>query len=519
MADRKIVIQAMKNVILLLCGVLSGQAAAAQQGHRTSVTVNIDTGVSFQTIHNFAASDAWACQFAGNWPDSKRNRMADWLFSTDTTANGQPAGIGLSMWRFNIGAGSAEQGDASGIKDEWRRAASLQPGDSSSRKRLDGQYWFLQAAQQRGVQQFLGFLNSPPVQFTTNGKAFATKGNCNISADRYADLSAYLVQAVHQVKAATGVLFDYISPVNEPQWDWSDGGQEGCPYNNEQLAGLAKTLSTTFADKQLSTKILLTEAGKINYLYELHDKKDKGEQVKTFFGNGSPSYLGNLPNIAHSIAGHSYFTTSPEKDAIAMRRRLAGSIAAVPGLEFWQSEYCILGDNGGEINGSGRDLGMGAALYLARVIHQDLTVANAAAWQYWLAVSPYDYKDGLIYIDKQASDGQVYDSKMLWVLGNYSRFIRPGAKRIQATVKDSASHNGLLVSGYRNTDNTVNVVVVNNKAEAVDIKLQYKNANVKQVRTYTTSADSSLQPGTAYVNANKAISIPGKSVVTLVGLL
>lgn len=509
----------MKNIIVSLCSALAVQAAAAQQGHRTAITVNIDTDVSYQTIHNFAASDAWSCQFAGNWPDSKRKQMADWLFSTDTSAAGQPTGIGLSMWRFNIGAGSAEQGDSSGIKDEWRRAASLQAADSSSRKKMEGQFWFLQAAQQRGVQQFLGFLNSPPVQFTTNGKAFATKGNCNISAQRYTDLSAYLAQAINEVKAATGVQFDYISPVNEPQWDWSDGGQEGCPYTNEQLAGLVKTLSSTFADKQLSTRILVGEAGKINYLYELHDKKDKGEQVKNFFRKGSANYLGNLPNVAHCIAGHSYFTTSPEKEEIAMRRRLAGSIASIPGLEFWQSEYCILGDNAGEINGSGRDLGMVSALYLARVIHYDLAVANAAAWQYWLAISPYDYKDGLIYIDKQATDGQVQDSKMLWVLGNYSRFIRPGAKRIQATVKDSALHNSLLVSGYRNTDNTVNVVVVNNKAAAVDLKLNYKNAKVKQVRTYTTSADSSLQPGAAYLSANKAISIPGKSVVTLVGQL
>ncbi|WP_298738369.1 glycoside hydrolase family 30 protein [uncultured Chitinophaga sp.] len=505
----------MKHVILLLCGALALQSVVAQQQHRTSVTVDIDPAISYQTIHNFAASDAWSCQFAGNWPDSKRNRMADWLFSTDTSATGQPAGIGLSMWRFNIGAGSAEQGAASGIKDEWRRAPSLEAADNSSKKKLEGQYWFLQAALQRGVQQFLGFLNSPPVQFTTNGKAFATNGNCNISADRYADLSAYLVQAIQKVKAATGVQFNYISPVNEPQWDWSDGGQEGCPYNNEQLAGLVKSLSATFAAKQLSTRILVAEAGKINYLYELHDKKDKGEQVKNFFGKGSANYLGNLPNVQHSIAAHSYFTTSPEKDQVAMRRRLAASIATIPGLEFWQSEYCILGDNDGEINGSGKDLGMTAALYLARVIHYDLTVANAAAWQYWLAISPYDYKDALIYIDKQATDGQLQDSKMLWVLGNYSRFIRPGAKRIQATVKDSAAHNGLLVSGYRNTDNSVNLVVVNSKAEAVDIKLNYQHAKGKQVRSYTTSAAGSLQPGT-YANADQPVNIPGRSVVTLV---
>jgi O-glycosyl hydrolase len=494
------------------------KAVCAQSGQHARVTVSIDTGITYQTIHNFAASDAWSCQFAGNWPDSKRGQMADWLFSMDTTASGRPKGIGLSMWRFNIGAGSAEQGAASGIKDEWRRAALPGSTDSTGRERLAGQLWFLQAARQRGVQQFLGFLNSPPVQFTTNGKAYATKGNCNISANRYADLSAYLADIVTNVQAGTGILFDYISPVNEPQWDWSDGGQEGCPYNNEELAGLVKALSARFAEKKLPTRILVTEAGKINYLYERHDKPDKGEQVKTFFGKGSASYLGGLPNVAQSIAGHSYFTTSPEKEAVAMRRQLAGAVAAVPGLELWQSEYCILGDNAGEINGSGRDLGMHAALYLARVIHHDMTVANTAAWQYWLAISPYDYKDGLIYIDKQRKDGQLYDSKMLWAMGNYSRFVRPGAQRIRAAVEDSAQHTGLLISCYRNTDHTINVVVVNSAAEAVDLTLDYGDIKVEQVRSYVTSEAGSLQPGGIYTGADKTVNIPGRSVVTLVGL-
>jgi O-glycosyl hydrolase len=491
-------------------------AAKGQSAHPGNITIRIDTGVTFQTISNFAASDAWSCQFAGNWPDSKRDQMADWLFSMDTTSGGSPKGIGLSMWRFNIGAGSAAQGAASGIKDEWRRAAAPEGQDSSSRERLAGQLWFLQAAKQRGVQQFLAFLNSPPVQFTNNGKAFATKGDCNISANRYAELSAYLVQSLQHLQANTGVQVGYISPVNEPQWDWSDGGQEGCPYTNEQIGGLVKALSKTFADQQLNTRILITEAGKINYLYELHDKHTRGEQIKTFFDPQSASYLGDLPNVQHSIAGHSYFTTSPEKDALAMRRQLAGSVARIPGLDLWQSEYCILGDNAGEINGSGRDLGMNAALYLARVIHHDMTVANAAAWQYWLAISPYDYKDGLIYIDKQRKDGQLHDSKMMWVLGNYSRFIRPGAKRVQARVQDSSLHTGLLVSAYRNTDHTLNVVIVNTGAQTVDITLNHGDAKL-QLRAYTTSEKGGLVPGPIYEGSNSAVRIPGRSVVTLAG--
>jgi hypothetical protein len=107
-----------------------------------TITVHFDIDATQQTIHNFAASDAWACQFVGNWPDAKKNTMADWLFSLDTLKDGSPRGIGLSMWRYNIGAGSAGQGESSGIRDEWRRAASFEDNDVESTNRIRAQNWF-----------------------------------------------------------------------------------------------------------------------------------------------------------------------------------------------------------------------------------------------------------------------------------------------------------------------------------------------------------------------------------------
>ncbi|HLO37756.1 MAG TPA: glycoside hydrolase, partial [Lacibacter sp.] len=89
------------------------------------VKISININKQFQVIENFGASDAWACQFAGLWPDEKKNAIADLLFSTDTFSDGSPKGIGLSQWRFNIGAGSTQQGESSGIRDEWRRAESF----------------------------------------------------------------------------------------------------------------------------------------------------------------------------------------------------------------------------------------------------------------------------------------------------------------------------------------------------------------------------------------------------------
>ncbi|WP_142683959.1 glycoside hydrolase [Chitinophaga polysaccharea] len=502
----------MKKIFCLLPLCLALHTASSQQSNSNIIQVNIDLQKTAQTIRNFAASDAWAGQFTGNWPDSKRNQIADWLFSTDTTAGGQPKGIGLSMWRFNIGAGSAEQGNNSGIKDEWRRAESfLQENNTYNWKKQSGQLWFLQAAKQRGVTRFLGFLNSPPVAYTLNGKAFADKGLSNLPKKNYTAVALFLKDVIQGIHSATGVQLNYISPVNEPQWDWSDGGQEGCPYNNEQIAGFTKAISKTFSEAKLPTKILVTEAGKINYLYAAEDKPDKGSQINAFFAPHSAAYIGNLPNVYKGIAAHSYFTTSPEDTAITIRKRLH---TALNGLEFWQSEYCILGDNAGEINGSGADLGMDAALYMARVIHSDLTIANAAAWQWWLAISPYNYKDGLIYIDKNKTDGQPRDSKMMWVLGNYSRFIRPGAKRVQADMSNSAASKDLYLSAYKNKDNTLRIVVINNGSSAATAIIHCKGLKPGGMRSYTTSSAGNLQPGDVPGNT---VVIPPRSVVTLTG--
>jgi hypothetical protein len=153
------------------------------------------------------------------------------------------------------------------------------------------------------------------------------------------------------------------------------------------------------------------------------------------------------------------------------RRRLRAKLDQYPGLDYAMTEYCILIPNSSWVPwqyrdyGTGRNLGIDPALWIARVIHYDLTVAEASEWQWWLAVSPYDYKDGLVYVDKSVSDGRYYDSKMLWALGNFSRFIRPGMMRVMVRRSDNASPEAtvedLMVSAYWNPEDGVVVVFVN----------------------------------------------------------
>ena len=211
----------------------------------------IRTDAPRQTIRHFGASDAWSMQTIGLWPDTAEQvKIADWLFSLDTDAHGQPLGIGLSLWRFNLGAGSAEQGRESQINRSTRTECFLQPDGSYDWTRQQGQRRFLQLAKERGVPHFLAFLNSPPVYFTQNGLATNTgrDGTLNLRPDCYERFAQFMATALKGLEEHDGIHFDYICPVNEPDghWNWQGPKQEGSPATNHEIARLAKSLNSQF---------------------------------------------------------------------------------------------------------------------------------------------------------------------------------------------------------------------------------------------------------------------------------
>jgi O-glycosyl hydrolase len=479
------------------------------------ITLTVNPAATFQTIDHFGASDAWSGQFVGNWPDAKRKAIADLLFSQEADANGQPKGIGLSLWRFNIGAGTAEQGAQSGIGDEWRRAESFLNNDGSyDLNKQAGQVWFLNAAKERGVNEFLAFPNSPPVQFTVNKKGYASNGKSNLAPSEFPKFANYLADVISGVKNKTGITFNHISPVNEPQWDWSDGGQEGTPFYNNEIAQITKALSSALISQKLPTKIDIAEAGQIDYLYSEFNKQDRQNQIYAFFDKASPNYVGDLPNLSRSISGHSYFTTSPFRAAAEKRTKLAEKLKSVEGLKYWMSEYCILGDNDGEINGNGKDLGIDPGIYVAKVIHNDLVNAGASAWHWWIAISPYDYKDGLIYIDKNKTDGNFQSSKMLWSLGQFSRFVRPGAVRTE--IISNKPENDLLISSYKNTNGELVTVLINSGTQTRDVVIKTGQNNLTITKGYQTSATADMEPFDITA-ATSGLKVSPRSIVTLIG--
>lgn len=506
-----------------------------QQPAPPDANVSIDESVRYQTIDNFGASDAWSMDPLGkHWTEENKNRVADLLFSREK-------GIGLSAWRFNIGAGSSET-DQTIIPDPWRRSEAFKKSETGGYdwSKQSGQQWFLRAAKDRGVDTLIAFVNSPPVWMTKNGHAQPDPdvGSTNLKEDYEDEFATYLIDVLEHFKQE-GLTFQYISPINEPTWDWNRAEQEGNRYNNEDLKRVILELHRQLKKSSLDAQISAVDGVEITSLLD-------DEYYQMFAGSGQyTSGANNLGTgkyreyikyflgdpelkeaIGNKIASHSYWSdySKPGDDRLVkLRELLVANLKKYDAeAKYWMSEYCILGDYG-----PGRDLGMDPALYVARTIHFDLTEANAAAWQWWTAVSKVDYKDGLIYTDfNEAGDEQnILTSKILWALGNYSKFIRPGAVRIALTGLDEGADSELLGSAYVHAEEqTVTAVFVNNSEEDKRIQLSLKgmdqSKSIALMESYITSAGRDLARGEDIAvlddHSFEAV-IPAKSVVTLTG--
>jgi len=481
----------------------------AQPGPQVD-TIGLDT--RFQTIENFGASDCWSMQKIGAWSEESKSRVADLLFSMDK-------GIGLSCWRFNLGAGI----DHVAITNPWRTAETFEVGEGQyDWSRQANERWFLRAAKARGVPRFLAFACSPPARLTRTGYPHCgpETGTTNLKPGAEGQFARYLADILKHFAdnpdESERITFDTISPVNEPQWAWDGNSQEGCRASNDDLRALIVALHAELRRQGLDTEIITPESGSLPDMWSRNGGASQrwgatyGDYIDELCGNAQVSEL-----LARRIAYHSYWSDDPGGQLLQNRERLCEAMGRYPDWRLWQTEYCIMRHK--------RDLTMATALEALRVVHLDLTVANVSAWQWWLAVSNCDYKDGLIYTD-YAYPGDpetIYPSKLLWGLGNYSRFVRPGMVRV-ALSRDNSDLEGLLGSAYADpAKGRVVVVYVNMAEETVSIKLQATRdgspAPLGQLTPYVTS-DREGDDLRQYPPSpeGEAFRIPARSVVTLV---
>ena len=448
--------------------------------------IKLDPKKTYQAFTTFGVSGAWWAQEIGSWTEEdaesglpKRERIAELLFDKEK-------GIGVSCYRYNLGAGSKQSGKGT-FSIPCRRAESFDcDGGGYDWSRDANALWVLRQAVKHGVDEVVFFVNSPPERFTKNGMAHCSEPfRYNLQKENYAAFANYCLDCVEHFKNE-GIPVRYLSPVNEPVWKWT-GGQEGCHYKPHQVRRLLRVFVQEM-DKRpalASLKLSGAENGDIRWFNKTYCRIMLGDRI--------------IRSRVDAIDTHSYFVNPPS----ALFTRLFGERLPFlkryrryldrhfPGVPAKTSEWTHMQ--------GGRDYGMDSALEQTKIMMEDLTILNVSSWQLWIAVSNVDYCDGLIY---EFDDTRTFAlTKRYFAFGNFSKFIEPGSVRF-----DVDAGPALQTVGFKKGDRQV--VVAANRGDA-EVKLRLP-ANVSEI--YLTDETHDLSP----MDAGTVFSFPAKSVTTII---
>lgn len=525
----------MKRKILALLAVQS----AAISAFAAAQTTTTDISQTYQTLEHFGASDAWSAPFIGRWSDAERARAAKFLFARSFDASGNPEGIGLSIWRVNLGAGTLEQGEASKIKWAQRRAESFVGKDGKlDFSKCEGHRFFMEKAREYGCNNFILFSNSPLVQMTKNGLGFCDNGasSSNLRDDKYQAFADYLADVTKHF-SDSGYNIYSVSPVNEPQVPWVEAkNQEGSLWNNSEIKRLVECLDKSLAARGLDTQISIAESGRMNWLVDskevieyrkangatVADPADAaGTQLETFFSPSSKYYVGDIPHVSKKFVTHGYTYDLTWEDIVRVRKPL-NAITKRLGIGLQMSEWVAVpsrmdkvdmldGGNFGEID---------IALMMARLIYADFTMTDITSWQYWKALEMFNEGGRALVEGYKINDGTVEGggvvrpTKILWGIGNYSLFIRPNFARVKI---DGANEPfGVMATAWISPDKKRIVqVYVNLAKEARTIKPEFKQ-EIKPSKVAAFRTDSAADLANLHISNADSVVLAPRSITTLV---
>jgi glucuronoarabinoxylan endo-1,4-beta-xylanase len=323
----------------------------------------------------------------------------------------------------------------------------------------------MQAAQARGATVWSSPWSPPIIYKDTNS---VNGGNFASSPANYQGYAAQLANYVVSMQNTYGINVSAISVQNEPDVDQT---YESCVWTAQQIHDFVPYLSAALvASNVASTKIILPE-----------DEHWQWNLAATTMNDVVTS------NLVGILAGHNY-----------------GSSAA-PVTQFgspcpksvWETEHYF-----------GTDDTITNGVALAQEIHSFMTVASANAYHYW-------------WLEGSGNGSLVGNSwttpaKRIFVMGNYSRFVRPNDYRIGVT------NNGLaLISAYKDPVSGNFAIVAINSGFSPQTQI-FNLTNfpaLSSVTPWITSSSLSLsnQPAIGVSNSAFTYALPALSVVTFVG--
>jgi glucuronoarabinoxylan endo-1,4-beta-xylanase len=333
---------------------------------------------------------------------------------------------------------------------------------------------------------------TPPPEFKTNNDLPAT-GGASLKTASYADFATYLADFVDWMEEQ-GVPIVAITPQNEPDYESS---WDGCMYTPAQMTTfIGEHLGPTFEARGIDVAIVAPDTARLSKLPEF---------TTALLGNA------NAKKYLKGVSTHPYSTSGFSLD---------WSVPRDNGLFFWQTEISWEAQNGGGSTDT-PDPGMKTALWMTKMMHEHLTKLWMNAWSYWnlIAVADNYADDAQRKNPALIQDGVKF--KRAFAMGNFSKFVRPGFIRVEAT---PAPATDLYFSAYKSpTGHKVSVVAINDGSSAATqtVKLTGTLAGaVIGVTPYVTSDTLELAAQTAvtYTAADNsfAAALPAKSVTTFV---
>lgn len=319
---------------------------------------------------------------------------------------------------------------------------------------------------------------SPPGEWKDNN---SVNDGGSLLSSRYQDWADRLVSYVKDLQSK-GVDLKWISAQNEPNWT---AEYESCRYTPEQLATfVGEYLGPSLEKAGLKTRIIAPEV--INW----GSLKPFGDAILN-----NPRAL----KYCDVIASHSY------GDEPTTNRGFPYNLVKEKGKELWQTEYGFDQFAGDE--------SMTPGIAIAKQMHGQIVNGPVSAYHTWWII-PADGVNGT------ASNGLVMRGKVIqrgYVMGNYSRFVRPGSYRIGANDNPSS---GIFVTAYRNDSlGQLTIVAINENNSATEQKFIFDGISVPEITPWETSNDVKLT-ARSQVTAGTSFSwtLPAKSVVSFVGL-
>ena len=177
-------------------------------------------------------------------------------------------------------------------------------------------------------------------------------------------------------------------------------------------------------------------------------------------------------------------------------------------LRVWQTEYADLDGTGTTVwysNG-----GMGEGLTWANYIYQAIVNSGCSAYLHWIGSQSSNSNAALIPIE----NNEPIVTGRLWAFGQWSRYVRPGAVRLEA----SGSTSTLLTSAFKNTDGSVSVQTINNANSSASVRISTSGFTASSAAAYVTS-NSTNAISTLSTSLSKGVvsaSVPGRAMVTFV---